>query len=177
MKFWLKVLGINLAILFLLMISLIILYSILLMINYNHPFKTELIMVHEWTSNNNYIGYFIAIVTALMAFLYPISLTIVNDSVISSSFTSREVSDAVFSSIEYKSLRVNIFILLFYCAQSYFNEFYWPFNVLNFILLLLTIFISFRYIKMLESIISDFAQFVRDKEKSNVQTLLGDEKN
>lgn len=173
MRFKLKILGIVLLILILLLVSLTIVYSISLTINANHPFKAELVAIHEWTGNVNYIGYFIAIVTGLIAFLFPITLTIVNDIISNGPFSSREVSDVVFSSPQYKILYLNVFVLIFYSVQSFFQEFFWQQNLINLILLLFSLYTSFRFIKKLEDVISDFSQLLREIEKAKIEKLLG----
>ncbi len=172
MRFKLKILGIILLILIILLISLTVVYSISLIINANHPFKAELVKIHEWTGNSDSLGYFIAIVTGLIAFLFPITLTIVNDIISNGPFSSREVSDVVFSSPQYKILYVNIFVLIFYSIQSFFEEFYWQQNLINLILLFFSLFTSFRFIKMLEEVISDFSQLLREIEKAKIEKLL-----
>lgn len=172
MRFKLKILGIILLILIILLISLTVVYSISLIINANHPFKAELVKIHEWTGNVNYIGYFIAIVTALTAFLFPISLTIVNDIGTTSDFESDEISDIVFSSIGYRMLKINFLILIIFSIQSFFTQFYWEQTFFNLILLLISMFYSFKYINDLESFISDFSIAVRERERREIDQML-----
>ncbi|MEB2774607.1 hypothetical protein SYJ56_04775 [Algoriphagus sp. D3-2-R+10] len=174
MKLIVKVLFLNLVILLVLAVSLMITLLISLMINSNHPFRVELLELHKWATSGVYIGYFIAIVTALLAFLFPISLTIVQNSAGISGFSSKEVSDFVFKSPHYQLLMVNAFILIIFSIQSFFNEFYWWQTGCNFILLIVSLLISFNFIKLLEEVISDFSEIVRGKEKISISEIIGE---
>jgi hypothetical protein len=176
MKLLLKMLSLNLILLFVLAFSLMIVLIISLMINTNHPFRVELIEFHKWTASGVYIGYFVAIVTALLAFLFPISLTIVQNSAANSGFSSKEVSDFVFTSLHYQLLLVNGFILIAFSIQSLFNEFYWWQTGCNFVLLIVALIISFNFIRLLEDIISDFSEIVRKREKKSIAKIMNLEK-
>jgi len=127
----------------------------------------------DWSLSDENVGACLSVLSTIIALLFPISLSIINDAK-GKYFSSQEVTSVVFKQYEYKGLYVILFVLITFTIISFWEPI--PKWVLFLMLCVITGTLVFLYFffKNLEKIISDFSQLVRKKEKSNIKKMLKD---
>ena len=125
----------------------------------------------ELSFSKENIGSYLEVLTGIVALLFPISLSIINDAK-GDYFNSKEATSVVFNHWTYKSLKFILGFLIVTIALSFFYTLtkFWLF----FIWLGMTCSLGmlFFYFKHLQKVIQDFSEMVRIKEKNIIETLL-----
>lgn len=171
--------GVIVAVLAVLALVLLVLFFLVLEINSNFfpPEVVEILYKIEITKEfhglftQENVGTYLEVLTGIVALLFPVSLSIISDSK-GKYFDNKEVTEYVFSKIEYKGLYAVLILLIFMTVLSFINEL--PSWILIIMLFTMVISLSFLFFffRNLEKIIGDFPQLVRESEKSKIDNLL-----
>ncbi|WP_458333021.1 hypothetical protein [Peijinzhouia sedimentorum] len=170
MKYFIKIITILAMVLGILSISLLVVAFLVWDINSKDV--TEIVEESSKSAlSSANIGSYLSVLTGIVAFLFPVSLSIISDAK-GKYFSSQEVTTIVFNQRGYFGLKVILGILIL----TTFASFWTPLPIWATIILLIVIIGSlgflFYFFRQLEGIISDFSQLVREEEKSKINRLL-----
>lgn len=180
MAYFLKIMSVIVAVLAVIVLVLSVLFFLVLEINSNFfpPEVVEIIYKIEITKEvpglftQENVGTYLEVLTGIVALLFPVSLSIISDSK-GKYFDNKEVTEYVFSKIEYKGLYAILTLLILMTGLSFINELpSWVLVIMLFTMILSLIFL-FLFFRKLEKVIGDLPQLVRESEKGKIDNLLG----
>lgn len=176
MEYFLKIISVIIAVLAVLAISLLLLAFLVWDVNSKVMLPEIVEETSKWVMSGDNIGSYLSVLTGIVAFLFPVSLSIISDAK-GKYFSSQEVTSVVFKQCEYNGLYYVLSVLLVLTFASFWGQLPQWFNFLMLLAMTGSLGFLFLFFRKLEKIISDFSQLVREEEKSNIDKLLRNGKN
>ncbi len=115
------------------------------------------------TMNENYYSGLITIVASIVAIALPLSISVITQSK-DDQFNSKEMADSFYSERRYRSVKNSVFLLMILLVLSYFDEISLFLVIPTTLATLFVLYEFYRFMKLVEGYVSDFAQMVITRE-------------